>query len=998
MLFSTHKYRSTDCVNKDIYEGKAISGYKVKRIVELSDINSFFYELNHIKTGSKHVHISNSDKENTFCVTFKTIPADSTGVAHILEHTVLCGSVKYSVRDPFFSMIKRSLNTFMNAFTASDWTMYPFSTQNRKDFYNLMEVYLDAVFFPLLEELSFRQEGCRLEIDSSGSKEPNLVYKGVVYNEMKGAMSSPDQVMARSILNALYPLTTYGFNSGGEPAVIPTLTYENLKKFHSRHYHPSNAFFYTYGNMPLGESLSFIDEKVLNKFSSIDPETSVSSHPRWIKPKKMRYSYPLAKNEEPLKKNQVCMAWLTSDITDTFELLILVLLEHILLGNASSPLRKALIDSGLGSSLSDSSGYDPGNKDTMFVCGLKDVKESDADKIEKILFETLSGLVNNGIDKNLIESAIHQVEFHRKEVTNTPYPYGIKLLLSFAGSWLHEGDPARILNLNADLQRLREELLTEPLFENRINKYFIENKHRALLTLAPDQDMESRETERVVAELESIKAGLTKEGIEKIREDTKRLEMLQVTKEDLSCLPTLEISDIPPSVEDIKESSSYGDIPVSCYEQPTGGILYFTAAAGTQLPAERLIPLVPFFCFAFSRIGTSLRGYSDMAQRIDLHTGGIGLSANARTGFDSSGSCIPFVSFNGKCLERNVDMMFDIVNELFFKHDFSDLLRLKNLLLEYRAGLESMVVPRGHSLAVSLASRNFTKASKLSEKWHGIHQLLFIKKITEDICDEKIKIIADDLAVIASNIMARNNLTTALIADSRSLSAALPKTLSLLKTLPENSLSGFLANEISIENGFTNEGWSTSSAVSFVAYVFDVVRMEHEDAPVLAVISRLLKSMYIHREIREKGGAYGGYSSYNSEDGLFSYASYRDPHIVNTLRVYKEAPAFIREGNFSNENIKEAILQVCSEIDRPDPPGVAARKAFYRKIVSLSDEMRERFKKGVLAVNREKVIDVSKKYLDDTDNHCGIAVISGEDKLKSANDQLIESPLKLFGI
>ncbi len=990
--------RLCDNINKDICTGEIISGYEVRQIVNLSDINCVFYELNHLKTGSRHIHLSNSDKENTFSVVFKTVPSDSTGVAHILEHTVLCGSVKYPVRDPFFSMIRRSLNTFMNAFTSSDWTMYLFSTQNRKDYYNLMEVYLDAAFFPLLEELSFRQEGYRLEFDSPGSNLYNLVYKGIVYNEMKGAMSSPDQVMARSILNALYPLTTYGFNSGGDPAVMPSLTYENLKEFHSRHYHPSNAFFYTYGNLPLSESLSFIDEKVLNKFNLIDPETSVPSHPRWFKPKKMRYFYPLATNEDPTKKSQVCMAWLMSDITDTFELLILVLLEHILIGNASSPIRKALIDSGLGSSLSDSSGYDSGNKDTMFACGLKDVKESDAEKIERIVFDTLSDLVKTGIDKNLIESAIHQVEFHRKEVTNTPYPYGIKLLLSISGSWLHGGDPARILNLNADLQRLRAELSKNSFFENKINKYFIENKHRVLLILAPDHHIDQKETERITAELERIKAGLTDKDIWKIEEDMKCLEMLQVKKEDLSCLPTLEISDISSSVESIRENPSYGDIPVSCYEQPTGGILYFTAAAETRLLEERLIPFVPFFCFAFSMMGTSLRNYSDMAQRIDLYTGGLGLSANARTVFDSSGSCIPFVSLNGKCLERNIDMMFDIINELFFEHNFTDLVRLKNLLLEYKAGLESMIVPHGHRLAISLASRNFNKASKLNENWHGIHQLLFLKKLTEDLCDEKLRLIAGDLAMIASNILDRSNLKTALIADNRLLSAALPKTLSIIEALPKNNRDGVLTGNNFTEDNYPKEGWSTSSAVSFVAYVFDAVRMEHENAPALAVLSKLLKSMYIHREIREKGGAYGGYSTYNSEDGLFSYASYRDPHIINTLKAYKEAPAFIVLGNFSNEDIKEAILQVCSEIDRPDPPGIAARKAFYRKIVSLSDELRERFKKGVLSVTKEKLMDVSKKYLNDADHRCGIAVISGEDKLISANEKLPDLPLKLYRI
>lgn len=991
--------KTTDDNNENIREGVTISGYVVKRVVPLKEIKSFFYELEHSATGARHVHISNDDSENTFGVAFKTVPADSTGVAHILEHTALCGSKKFPVRDPFFSMIKRSLNTFMNAFTASDWTMYPFSTQNQKDFYNLMEVYLDAAFYPLLDELSFRQEGHRLEIEEDGSGgSSKLVYKGIVYNEMKGAMSSPEQVMSRSILNALYPLTTYSFNSGGDPAVIPALTYDDLKKFHGRHYHPSNAYFYTYGNLSLRETLSFINEKVLKNFERIDPGTDVPSHPRWNESRKSRYFYPLAKSEDPLKKNQVCLAWLTSDITDSFEVLVLVLLEHILLGNSASPLRKALIDSGLGSSLCDSAGYDPGNRDTLFVCGLKDVKEGDAEEIEKIISDVLSALSEKGVDKELIESALHQIEFHRKEVTNTPYPYGIKLLTSFAGSWLHGGDPARILDFDTDLKRLRDEMAKGPLFENRIREYFINNRHRVLLTLVPDREMEQKESDRVALELESMFRGLTEAGIGKIKNDSKSLEALQGKKENLSCLPTLALSDIPPSVQSVKEASSYGAVPVSCYEQTTGGILYFTSAAGTGNLDVNLMPLVPFFCFAFSKAGTSLRDYSDMARRIDAYTGGIGLSANARTGFGMSGTCVPFVSFNGKCLARNTGMMFDIISELVLKYDFSDLTRLKNLLLEYRAGLESMVVPGGHRLALSLASRNFSNTSALSEKWHGIHQLLYIKNLTEDLSEDNLRRIAQDLALVISEIMTKSNLKTALIGDNTALTEALPNVLSMLEGLAAEGRSGFSSVNVSTENDLPKEGWSTSTSVSFVAYVFDAVQLEHEDAPLLAVISKLLKSMYLHREIREKGGAYGGFSIYNSEEGLFSYASYRDPHIVNTLKIYEGAPAFIRPENIGDEDVKEAILQVCSETDRPDPPGPAARKAFYRKIVNLSDELRMRFKSGVLSVTREKVIDAAGRYLTGKNNRCGIAVISGEDNLKSANEQLAGSPLKLFRI
>jgi Zn-dependent M16 (insulinase) family peptidase len=419
----------------DLRQGDRIRNHLVKRVVPLEGIRSFFYELEHSKTGARHIHISNEDAENTFSVAFKTVPLDSTGVAHILEHTVLCGSNRFPVRDPFFSMLKRSLSTFMNAFTASDWTMYPFSTQNQKDYFNLMDVYLDAAFFPKLEELSFKQEGHRLEIEGDlNVADPDrfrLSYKGVVYNEMKGAMSSPDQVMVRTIQKelypsttyhynsggdpaeipslSLYPSTTYHYNSGGDPAEIPSLSYKQLKEFHRRHYHPSNSFFYTYGNLPLAESLAVIEDTVLNKFSRTTPDTDVTPQPRWRKPRVGVFSYPLQANDDPSKKCQVCVAWLTADIKDTFDILALSLLEQILLGNSASPLRKALIDSGLGSALCDGCGFDADNRDTLFVFGLKDVEEGAAEKIETLIFEALTDLVDKGIDKQLIDSAIHQI-------------------------------------------------------------------------------------------------------------------------------------------------------------------------------------------------------------------------------------------------------------------------------------------------------------------------------------------------------------------------------------------------------------------------------------------------------------------------------------------------------------------------------------------------------------------------------------------------------------
>lgn len=988
--------------NPDLKPGDTISGYRINKIIELPEIKSFFYELEHAPTGAKHIHISNEDSENTFSVAFKTVPTDSTGVAHILEHTVLCGSEKYPVRDPFFSMIKRSLNTFMNALTASDWTMYPFTTQNKKDYYNLMAVYLDSAFFPKIDRLSFKQEGHRLEFEPDGdSGAPDkLTYKGVVYNEMKGAMSSPDQIMSRSILNAIYPDTTYSFNSGGDPEQIPKLTHEQLIEFHKHHYHPSNAFFYTYGNLPLRASLSFIEEKVLNHFSRIHPETDVLSQPHWNAPREMTYYYPFDENDDSSKKSQVCLAWLTADIRDAFEVLSLTILEQVLLGNSGSPLRKALIDSGLGSTLSDGSGYDADNKDTMFACGLKDVDQSSAEAIEKIIFDTLTGLVKNGIDRQLVDSAIHQIEFHRKEVTNSPYPYGIKLLLRLSGDWFHHGDPTTSLKFDTLIDRLFEKLEKGPFLEKQIEKYFINNLHRVRLLLLPDPDMAKTEKKRVDKELRHVHKSLSESDIKRIHTDTHALTDLQNAKENLSCLPTLEIEDIAPDIQTVDETPGYENTDACCYELPTSGIFYLTSAFGLQPLTPELLPLVPFFCHALTLIGTKRHTYNEIAQLVDLYTGGMGLSINAGTDFSDTNknTCLPIMSFAAKCLSRNLLKMFELIDELLCEYDFSDLNRLKQLLLEYRSNMESSVVSSGHRYAISLASRTFSLTSALNEDWHGIHQLKVLKEITDDLTDDRLQTIADELKQIGTRLLKSNNLKIGLIGGKIDIENAIGYTDNLKKNLGTGGNTGFKPPAVAFSNDPVREGWSTASAVSFVASVFQTNRITHEHAPALAVISKILRSMFLHREIREKGGAYGGFAAYQLENGLFCLASYRDPHIFNTLNVYDAASDFIISGEYTDEDIKEAILQVCADIDRPDTPNSGAGKSFYRKMTGLTDDTRKTFKTRLLDLNREKVLQVARHYFGAAQTVSAVAVISNENSLKDAVGKLKDKPLELHRI
>ncbi|EMS78102.1 insulinase family protein [Desulfotignum phosphitoxidans] len=974
--------------------GQRIHNYKVVAVTPLPIIDSTLIQLVHDKTRARHFHIANQDKENTFSVIFRTVPTDSTGVAHILEHTVLCGSRHFNVRDPFFSMIKRSLSTFMNAFTASDWTMYPFATQNEKDYFNLMDVYLDAAFFPKIDELSFKQEGSRLDIDPS--QNPELVYKGVVYNEMKGAMSSPSQVMGRALLQSLYPDTTYSNNSGGDPLEIPKLTWQDLKRFHSRYYHPSNAQFYTYGNLPLEKTLAFIHDKVLHGFDFLSVDSSVPAQPRWQTPRQETYTYAYSDTDTMDKKYQGCVAWLTCDAKDAFEVLVLTVLEQILIGNAASPLRKALIDSNLGSALADASGFEPDNRDAMFAIGLKDIEKSAVAQVESIVFSTLEKLVKEGIAPDLVESAIHQIEFYRKEITNTPYPFGIKLLLSFTGNLIHDGDPVSCINIDADLERLQQALAKGGFLEERLKTYFIDNPHRVLFTLAPDPDLESTTENQIKKELTKIYQNLSQQDLEKIKQDATQLEQIQEQQEDLSVLPTLELTDVPPEIEMISPDQLDRVTHAAGYDKATSGILYFTCPMGAGHVATSLFPLVPFFCQAFTHSGTARQSYIRMAEKIDRYTGGVTLSPFSGTYFDKEADSHVFLALQGKALDRNVPHLFDIVKEFVLTYGFTDLERLKNLLLQYQAGMESSIVATGHRYAISLSSRHLSMASHINEIWHGIAQYQTIKQIVQNITDPEtaqpvMEQLAENLNTMAGGILRKDNFKPAVIGSLDAIQQADQAIGQMLVALPDGSRPAFFTPDIPRDTQAPRDGWMTNTAVSFVGQSFKTVGITHEDAPGLSVISKILRALFLHREIREKGGAYGGFAIYNSEEGIFSLGSYRDPHITRTLDVYQKACEYIMKGDYTQTDVKEAILQVCSDIDKPETPGPAAMKAFYRDIARLTDEIRRQFKDQLLQLDKNRVQAIAQKYFDLDGRQAGVSVISSKTALEQANLTLEKS-------
>ncbi len=969
-------------------------GFTVTKVTPLPEINITLIQLQHDKTGARMVHLAAEDSNNLFAVGFRTPPDDSTGVAHILEHTALCGSRKYPVRDPFFSMLKRSLNTFMNAMTASDWTLYPFSSQNHKDFSNLLSIYLDAAFFPLLKEQDFRQEGHRIELSDPENPESPLVYKGVVYNEMKGAMSDPSSLLSRRLGPALFPTTTYRHNSGGEPADIPNLSWEGLRDFHARFYHPSNAYFCTYGNFDLGEILAVIDQQALSRFDKREVASEVPPEIRRDQPCKVKETFPLDPGTPTEKRTMVQMAWLTCDINDSLDRLALSLLASLLLGNPAAPLYKALLDSGRGTNLAPGAGYHDDYRTTFFAAGLQGTEPEQTEAIEQLILKTLEQSARDGFSQERIEGIIHRLEFSVKEVTGDQYPYSLSLLMRLIGSWIHGGDPAEALRFDALLDQLRQKLADGPYFQDLIRRHLLDNPHRVTLTLAPDTGLKEKQEQATAERLEQLRKSLDDEQIRSIRDQALALETAQEKEEDLSCLPTLELADI--TAEEPPVSSTAGNLgeqPVRWFIQPTNGIGYVTCYLTTASLPEELLPLVPIFCTLLTQIGAAGHSYTDMAERMEAATGGIHAQTVILDVPDRLDRVQALVSIKGKALVRNQSRMFEILTDICSAPDFTDLKRMHTVINQVKTSLENSIPGAGHSYANRSAASGLTPAARLREMWNGLEQVRLIKQLAEKTPDQ-LDGFAARMKTLAGLLLQKNNFDCAITAEETSFPSITPALESFFASVP----SGTAANSVApapFNSRLQRRGWAASVPVNYVSRVFQAVPFTHPDGAALMVLAKLLRASYLHREIREKGGAYGGLASYSVEGGIFSLLSYRDPHLVRTLNVYDDAVQWAIAGKFDQEHIREAILSIFSDLDRPLSPGSRGSHEFANICQGLTLEMRNALRRRALAMDRETLMTVAARYLAPDKRISSVAVVASETALQQANIELGDEPLQI---
>ncbi|XP_039726911.1 presequence protease, mitochondrial isoform X3 [Pteropus medius] len=988
--------------------GEKMHGYTVSQVTSVPELFLTAVKLDHDGTGARHLHLAREDSNNLFSVQFRTTPTDSTGVPHVLEHTVLCGSQKYPCRDPFFKMLNRSLSTFMNAFTASDYTMYPFSTQNPRDFQNLLSVYLDAAFFPCLRELDFWQEGWRLEHEDPTDPQTALVFKGVVFNEMKGAFADSERVFSQHLQNQLLPDHTYAAVSGGAPLCIPDLTWEQLRQFHAKHYHPSNARFFTYGNFPLEEHLKQIHEEALSKFQKIEPNTAVPPQQRWEKPRECEISCaPDALAAGSPRQTTVSVSFLLPDITDTSEAFTLNLLSSLLVSGPSAPFYKALIESGLGSDFSPDVGYNGHTRDAYFSVGLQGVAETDVPRVRDIIDKTLDDVIAEGFEDDQIEALLHKIEIQMKHQSVS---FGLALTSYIASCWNHDGDPVELLKLGGQVAQFRRRLEENPEFlQEKVKQYFKNNQHKLTLSMRPDDQYSAKQMRLETEKLRQKVSSLSSEDRRQVYEKGLQLQTQQSEAQDASCLPALKVSDIEPSMPctELEVALAAGDVAVQSCVQPTNGVAYVRAFCSLPaLPAE-LRPYVPLLCRVLTKLGCGVLDYREQAQQIELKTGGITVSPHVLPDSSHLDTYEQGVLFSSFCLDRNLQDMMHLWGEIFNSPRFEEEQYFRVLVKMAAQDLSNGVPDSGHLYASIRASRTLTPAGDLQETFSGMEQVRLMKSIA-DVAD--VRPVLSKLLLIKDYMLDRENMRCAVNAAPGQLSQVQQVVGDFLAGLEQRTTERKPAHPHVVEKPVPN-GPGDSACLSGshivrklitdptfkpcpvkthlllpfpVSYVGDCVRTApytHPDHASLKILARLMTAKFLHTEIREKGGAYGGGAKL-SHSGVFTFYSYRDPCPAETLQTFAKASGWAQSGQFSQQDIDEAKLAVFSMVDAPVAP---SDKGLDHFLYGLTDEMGQAQREQLFAVHRGALIDVAHRYLGVGGSAHGLALL-GPENARTASD------------
>lgn len=898
------------------------SKYQLLQEQKIDEIKSQGFLLKHIKTGARIVVLENEDDNKVFYVGFRTPPKDNTGVPHILEHSVLCGSEKYPVKEPFVELAKGSLNTFLNAMTYPDKTVYPVASCNDKDFKNIMDVYLDAVFNPKIYDRQeiFLQEGWHYELDSP---EGELTYNGVVYNEMKGAFSSPDDVISRYCLNSLYPETSYGMESGGDPDYIPTLTYEAFKGFHKSLYHPSNSYIYLYGNCDMEERLEYLDKEYLSRYDYLQVDSEVKTQKPFEASKRVQVDYSVSEEENPEGKayfayNVAMETSLNKELCTSFQIL-----DYALISAPGAPVKQALINAGLGDDVY--SVFEPGIKQPMFSIVVKNADINREQEFIDIIKNTLKNLVEKGINRDTLTAGINANEFTYREADFGRFPKGLMYGLNLLDSWLYDDvKPFVYLEMNETFQFMKDKLNSN-YYEDLVEKYLLNNAHSSVVVLNPVVNLTSIKENEIKARLKAYKDSLSEKEIDELIKNTRALKEYQKTKstpEELSTIPMLGREDIgkdiQPLFNDIEEING---VEVDNHDIYTNGIGYLNLLFDIENIADEDIPYVGLLGVVMGYMDTNKHTYEEISNEIDIHTGGIYSEFSTYERVDMPGvsakSCIKCKAFLWE-----MPKAMELINEMIFESPYNDHKRLKEILAEIKSRLQSRFISSGHVVARTACMAQFSMASKYSSLTNGIPYYNFIVDLYENFETKKDEI-TKKLLEVTNKIFVKDRLFVSFTGTKEDYNNFKPELTRFIEALPKG---GYKAAARSLVLEKCNTGYKTASMVNYVARCGSFSKAGYEYEPALKVLSTIMSYDYLWDNIRVLGGAYGCSSGYTI-NGVGYFVSYRDPNVAATNKVYEKAVDFVKNFDGDDEDMTRYILGTFGEIDAPMNPAAKGNRS-----------------------------------------------------------------------
>jgi hypothetical protein len=929
--------------------GETYSDFVVTKCLLLSELNCVIRELQHLPSGAQVMHIGNDDPENLFCLSFQTFPSSSNGVAHILEHTVLCGSRKFPVKDPFFSMSRRSLNTFMNALTGSDFTCYPAASQVEKDFYNLLDVYIDAVFHPELKRLSFLQEGCRLEFVDPNDPSTPLKYQGIVFNEMKGNLASADTRLWHALMAELVPDLPYAYNSGGDPKEIPNLTYAELIAFHETFYHPSRCLFFFYGNLPLKKHLDFISEKTLKNVPKLLPIPPLPKQKRFSVPIQRETRYPVSETDDLSNRTIVAFGFLTAPLVDQEEVLALTVLDSILMETDASLLKAALLATKL--CIQVDAYMDAEMSEVPYVIVCKGCDLENVEKLEAALKKALASIAEQRIPSYLIDAAIHQLEVNRLEITGDHAPFGLTLFMRSALAKQHGSDPESSLAIYSLFEKLLTKTKDPHYLPNLIKKHFLNNPHCVRLIMHPDRNLSSEELKQENQRLQEIRKSLSDKEISEIIKQSQNLAVFQKQTEhqSLDCLPKVTLEDVSPIIRDFSlKHHSQGNLNIYHHDCFTNHIVYADLMFDLPHIDDEDLPYVHLLTSLIPEIGSGDRNFTQNLEYIQAHTGGIGASCALHIQTEDPKRAKPSFNLRGKALHSKMDKLFSLMHDAFLKPRFDEKKRIEELVMQLRDAQLNRLSRQAMRYAIQLALSGFSPASHINEAWYGLRYFKAIENLSKDLSKNLPKII-NKLLSLKEQLFTFHDPHLILSCSKESYQEIQNHGFYGLADLPLRDSFKPWNLDFPVPP-VASQARVIASQVAFNAEAFKTVTYLHPFAPALTVATALFDNKILHRRIREQGGAYGCGATYSSSLGNFNFHSYRDPLIAASLLTFRDAIDEISAGHFTEQNLEEAKLGIIQQFDTPISPGSRALTAYSWLRDGKTKEMRQEFRNRLLSL------------------------------------------------